>query len=60
MLQISADAQAEANRKIAQSLTPELLELKLMEAYTNKWDGSVPTIQGETNAFMDITDMLNK
>ena len=60
VLQISADAQAEANRKIAESLTPELLELKLMEAYTNKWSGDVPMIQGETNAFMDITSMLEK
>jgi len=60
VLQISAEAQAEANRKIAESLTPELLELKLMEAYTSKWNGDVPTIQGETNSIMDITDLLNK
>ena len=60
VLKIAANAEAEANRKIAESLTGELLDLKLMEAYTSKWKGDVPTIQGETNAFMDITSMLNK
>jgi hypothetical protein len=47
-------------KKISNSLTKELLELKLMEAYTDKWNGDVPMIQGETNSIMDITDILSK
>ena len=60
VLKIAADAEAEANRKISNSLTKELLELKLMEAYTSKWNGDVPMIQGETNSIMDISSMLSK
>lgn len=60
ILEIAANAEAEANRKIAESLTGELLDLKLMEAYTEKWNGDVPMIQGETNSIMDISSILSK
>lgn len=48
---IAAEAQAEANRKIAASLTPELIEKIKFE----KWDGQLPTVQGETATIVDIT-----
>lgn len=37
-----ADAQAAANRKIADSLTPNLVELRRLE----KWDGKLPQVTG--------------
>lgn len=39
---IAAEAEANANKEIASSLTPELIEKTKIE----KWDGSVPTVQG--------------
>ena len=47
---IDATAQAEANKKIADSLTPELIEMKRAEnetKYIEKWDGHEAIIQGE-------------
>lgn len=41
-VRIAAQAQAEANRLIQQSLTPELIELKKVEA----WDGKLPAVMG--------------
>lgn len=41
---ITADAEAQANREIAQSLTSELIEKIKVE----KWNGSVPTVQGSS------------
>ena len=41
-LRIAAQAQAEANRLIQDSLSPELIELKKVEA----WDGKLPTVIG--------------
>lgn len=41
-LQIAANAEAEANRKIASSLTPELIEKIKYE----QWDGKMPTVSG--------------
>ena len=41
-LRIAAQAQAEANRVIQDSLTPELIELKKVEA----WDGKLPSVVG--------------
>lgn len=41
---IAADAEAQANREIAQSLTSELIEKIKVE----KWNGSVPTVQGSS------------
>lgn len=47
----AAEAEAESNRKIAESLTPELIEKKKIE----KWDGSVPTVQGSATPIIDMT-----
>lgn len=45
VLQIEANAEAEANRKIASSLTPELIEKIKYET----WDGKLPTVSGSSS-----------
>ena len=45
---IESDAEAEANRKIAESLTPEIIEYKK----TNKWNGQLPTYLGDANILL--------
>lgn len=47
---IAAEAEAEANEKIAKSLTPELIEKQKIE----KWNGSVPQIQGGSTPIVDM------
>lgn len=47
---IKADAEAEANTKIAKSLTPELIEKQKIE----KWNGSVPTVQGNSTPIVNM------
>lgn len=47
---IAAEAEANANRAIAESLTEELIEMKKME----KWNGSVPTVQGSSTPVVDL------
>lgn len=47
-----AEAQATANRQLADSLSPALIELKRLE----KWDGQLPYINGgSTNPFVSIS-----
>ena len=46
---IAADAQAEANRKIAESLSDTLIEYQKIQ----KWDGKLPTVSGG-NALVSI------
>ena len=46
---IAADAQAEANRKIAESLSEPLIEYQKIQ----KWDGKLPTVSGG-NALVSI------
>lgn len=50
-IRIAAEAQAEANRKIADSLTPELIENNKID----RWDGSVPQVQGNATPIIDMT-----
>lgn len=46
-----AEATAEANRKVANSITPALIDLKRLE----KWDGALPYINGgSTNPFVSL------
>jgi len=46
-----AEAQATANRKLSESLTPQLIELKRLE----KWNGELPQVNGgSTNPFISI------
>lgn len=47
---IAAEAEAEANEKIAKSLTPKLIEKQKIE----KWNGSVPQIQGGSTPIVDM------
>ena len=49
---IKADAEAEANAKIAKSLTAELIEKQKIE----KWNGSVPTVQGSSTPIINISE----
>lgn len=49
---ISAEAEAAANAKIAQSLTPELIEKMKIE----KWKGDVPSVQGSGATIVDVTE----
>ena len=49
---IAAEAEAKANRKIAESLTPELIE----KIKYDKWNGSVPQVQGSGATIVDITE----
>lgn len=51
-LQIEAEAEAEANRKISESLTPELLEKIKLE----RWNGSVPKVQGDSSTILDLRE----
>lgn len=46
---IEANAQAEANRLLAQSVTQQLIEYEKIE----KWDGKMPTVSG-SNAIVSI------
>ncbi len=60
VLRIASEAEAEANRKIADSLTPELAELRKIETFTEKWNGQMPKVQGEGNSFFDITGEITE
>lgn len=52
---IKAEAEAEANRKLSESLTPELIENKKID----KWDGKLPTVSGEASPIIGI-DLWNE
>lgn len=45
-----AESQAEANRKLAASLTDNLIEYEKIQA----WDGELPKVTGSTNSFVGI------
>ena len=51
-IKIEADAQAAANKEIAKSLTPELIE---HEKY-QKWDGKLPTVSGGATPIISIEE----
>lgn len=57
---ITATATAEANKKIADSLTPELIELRKIEAqetYTKKWNGQEPLVTGADSTIVNAADL---
>lgn len=56
VLKIAADAEAAANKKIAESLTPSLVELRKLETYVEKWDGTLPQVQGDATPILDVTE----
>lgn len=47
---IKAEAEAEANRKISNSLTPELLQ----KIKYDKWNGNVPQVQGNSTPIINM------
>ena len=49
-LEIAAQAEAEANAKIAASLTPELIEKIKYE----QWNGELPQVQGTNSSIVDV------
>lgn len=49
-LLIAAQAEAQANLEVAASLTPELIEKMMYEA----WDGKLPTVSGSNGTIIDI------
>lgn len=50
---LEARSQAEANRLLSQSITPQIIELKRIE----KWDGKYPTVTGG-NAVVDMRSIV--
>ena len=48
---MAAEAEAKANKKISESLTPELIEKQKIE----KWSSDVPTVQGSSAPIIDMT-----
>lgn len=55
---IEAQAQADANRLISQSLTPELIRQQMYD----KWDGKLPTVQAgnDSSVIVDAKDVLQQ
>lgn len=51
---IEADAEAAANKKVSDSLSPEILQRMFYE----KWDGKLPYSMGGSTSIMDITGMI--
>ena len=53
-MKIKADAEAYYNRTIAASLTT----MVVMEDWIEKWDGSLPTVQGGQNMMFDMSKFI--
>lgn len=55
---IETQAQADANRLISQSLTPELIRQQMYD----KWDGKLPTVQAgnDSSVIVDTSDILQQ
>ena len=51
-IQADAEAEAEANKKIAESLTPELIEKLKYES----WNGVLPQVQGTATPIIDLRE----
>ena len=49
-MKIRAEGEAEANRKISQSLTDQIIENKKIE----KWDGVLPKVSGNAGTLVDF------
>lgn len=54
----AAEAQAEANKKLSESLTPELMKLQQIQALANKWNGEVPQVMGADGSILGL-DLTN-
>ena len=51
---ISAEAQADANRTISESLSPMLIKWENIK----KWDGVLPKVTGAPGSILNISDLL--
>lgn len=49
-----AEAEAEANQKVSESLTPEVLEQKKIEAFADKWNGQLPKVTDGSNSLFNM------
>lgn len=57
-IRTKADAEAEANKKIAESLTDAYLEYNYVNAYTDAWDGKLPsTFMGSEESLPIVNTM---
>lgn len=54
-MKIKAQGEAEANKVISQSLSDKVIENKKIE----KWNGELPKVQGNSNAFVDVGDITS-
>ncbi len=52
-IKIKADAEAESNKKIAESLTQELLEKQKID----KWNGAMPKVSGGGSMIVDVGNL---
>lgn len=60
-IRTKADAEAYSNQKINESLTDNIVKLKAIEAFKEKWDGKYPeVISGDSNMLFNINDFLNE
>lgn len=55
-IKVQSDAEAEANKKIAESLTPELIEY----SYANRWTGELPTTFVGSDETIPVIQTSNK
>ena len=54
-IKIKADAEAAANKVIAASLTPQVIENKKLE----KWDGVLPRVTGGASTFVSVDEIVD-
>lgn len=47
-----AEGDAEANRRISESLTPELLQWRTLDIMERRWDGRRPMVEGSGNGLL--------
>jgi regulator of protease activity HflC (stomatin/prohibitin superfamily) len=51
----AADGQAQANRKLTESITPQLIEwqrLAVQDRWINRWNGYMPTVEAGNNPML--------
>lgn len=53
-MKIRAEAEAEANRLLEQSLTDDILQVRLIE----KWNGQLPAVTGSGSTMLDISSIV--
>lgn len=60
-IRIKADAEAYSNQKVNESLTDNIVKMKAIEAFKEKWDGKYPSVvTGDSDMFFNIGDYLGE